>query len=135
VPGGYRDAVEVHNPEYLVPGYLETLKTHEIAHAFNAWTRMPPLAAQADLPGALTAAFTVVRALLRAGRTSEQAVTRFSPYRTVGEPDPPTRDAIAGIADRARSSGKPAYVFVNYRLEGHGPTTIEVVAEALDRGP
>ncbi len=107
------------------------LERHGVAHVFNAWTRMPTLADQAELPGAFTADFTVVRALLRAGRTYEQAVARFSPYRDVGEPDPPTRDALVRIADRARRSGQPAYVFVNNRLEGHAPTTIEAVAEAL----
>lgn len=134
LPGGYRYAVEVRNPEYLVPGYFDALARHGVAHAFNAWTRMPPLAEQAEMPGAFTTDFTVVRALLRPGRTYEQAVARFSPYRAVGEPDPPTREALVGIADRARESGKPAYVFVNNRLEGHAPTTIEAVADALESG-
>jgi uncharacterized protein YecE (DUF72 family) len=135
LPAGYRYAVEVRNPEYLVPGYFAMLARHGVAHAFNAWTRMPPLADQLELPGAFTADFTVVRALLRAGRTYEQAVDRFSPYRGIGEPDPSTRGAIVRIADRARSAGKPAYVFVNNRLEGHAPTTIEAVAEALEPSP
>jgi uncharacterized protein YecE (DUF72 family) len=135
LPGGYRYAVEVRNPEYLVPGYFAALNRHGVAHAFNAWTRMPSLAVQAELPGAFTADFTVVRALLRAGRIYEQAVARFSPYRVVGEPDPPTRDALVRIADRSRSSGRPAYVFVNNRLEGHAPSTIEAVAEALEPRP
>lgn len=134
LPGGYRYAVEVRNPEYLVPGYFATLARHGVAHAFNAWTRMPSLADQLETPGAFTADFTVVRALLRAGRTYEQAVARFSPYERIGEPDPPTRDAIARIADAARRSGRPAYVFVNNRLEGHAPTTIEAVAATLCGG-
>ena len=121
LPGGYRYAVEVRNTDYLGPGYFATLARHGVAHVFNAWTRMPPLADQADLPGVFTADFTVVRALLRAGRTYEQAVTRFSPYRAVGEPDPPTRDALVRIADRARAYGKAAFVFVNNRLEGQCP--------------
>jgi uncharacterized protein YecE (DUF72 family) len=132
LPGGYRYAVEVRNPEYLVPGYFAMLARHGVAHVFNAWTRMPPLAAQIELPGAFTTEFTVVRALLHAGRTYEQAVARFSPYRGTGEVDPPTRDALVQIADQARRSGKPAYLFVNNRLEGHAPSTIEAVAQALD---
>ncbi len=135
LPGGYRYAVEVRNPEYLVPAYFGVLGRHGVAHVFNAWTRMPTLSAQVEMPGAFTADFTVVRALLRAGRTYEQAVARFSPYRDLGEPDPATRDAIVRIADRARRSGRPAYVFVNNRLEGHAPSTIEAVAWALAPGP
>jgi uncharacterized protein YecE (DUF72 family) len=135
LPGGYRYAVEVRNPEYLVAGYFATLKRHGVAHLFNGWTRMPVLADQAALPGAFTADFTVVRALLRAGRTYEQAVSRFSPYRAVGEPDQTTRDAVVQIADRARRFGQPAFVFVNNRLEGNAPSTIEAVVDALDSGP
>jgi uncharacterized protein YecE (DUF72 family) len=132
LPGGYRYAVEIRNPEYLVPGYFAMLARHGVAHVFNAWTRMPELADQAAQPESFTANFTVVRALLRAGRTYEQAVSRFSPYRSVGEPDPPTRDALVQIADRARRFGQPAFLFVNNRLEGHAPSTIEAIAEALD---
>jgi uncharacterized protein YecE (DUF72 family) len=135
LPGGYRYAVEVRNPEYLGPGYFAMLARHGAAHVFNAWTRMPALSEQVEMLGAFTADFTVVRALLRAGRTYEQAVSRFSPYRAVDEPDPPTRDAVARIADRARRSGWPAYVYINNRLEGHAPSTIEAVAQALDPGP
>lgn len=134
LPGGYRYAVEVRNPEYLVPGYFATLTRHGVAHVFNAWTRMPALAAQAALPGASEADFTVVRALLRAGRTYDQAVSKFSPYRDVVEPDPPTRDALVEITDRARRCGQPAFVFVNNRLEGNAPSTIEAVADALVAG-
>jgi uncharacterized protein YecE (DUF72 family) len=133
LPGGYRYAVEVRNPEYLGPGYFAALHRHGVAHTFNAWTRMPALDDQAGLPGSFTADFTVVRALLCGGRTYEQAIGRFSPYRAVGEPHPSTRAALARIAERARETGRPAYIFVNNRLEGHAPTTIEAVAD--DLGP
>ena len=92
---------------------------------------MPEIGAQAAMPGAFTADFTVVRALLRPGRTYQQAVTRFEPYRTVQEPDPATRDALRRIVVDSRRAGKPAFVFVNNRLEGHAPSTIEAVAESL----
>ena len=136
LPGGYRYAVEVRNPEYLGPGYFAMLaRRRRVAHLlFSSPGRMPELGAQTAMPGAFTAGFTVVRALLRAGRSYEQAVSLFSPYRAVGEPDPQTRDAISRIADRARAYGKAAYVFVNNRLEGHAPTTIEAVADALEMG-
>jgi uncharacterized protein YecE (DUF72 family) len=131
LPEGFRLAVEIRNPEFLGPGYFEMLSAHGVAHVFNAWTRMPDLAAQAELPGAFTADFTVIRALLQPGRTYEQAVTRFKPYRSLQDPDPSTRDALRRIAERSRRDRKPAFVFVNNRLEGHSPSTIEAVAEAL----
>jgi uncharacterized protein YecE (DUF72 family) len=131
LPGGFRYAVEIRNPEYLGPAYFETLSAYGVAHVFNAWTRMPDLGAQAAMPGAFTADFTVVRALLRPGRTYEQAVKLFQPYRATREPDLLTRDALGRIVQHARRAGKPAFVFVNNRLEGHAPSTIEAVAESL----
>jgi hypothetical protein len=35
------------------------------------------------------------------------------------------------IAERARKSGQRAYIFVNNRLEGNAPSTIEAVIEHL----
>jgi uncharacterized protein YecE (DUF72 family) len=127
LPEGFRYAVEIRNPEYLGPDYFAMLSASGVAHVFNAWTRMPEIGVQAGLPGAFTAEFTVVRALLRPGRTYEQAVSRFEPYRAVQEPHPPTREALRRIAEDCRRNGKPAFVFVNNRLEGHAPSTIEAV--------
>ncbi len=127
LPGGFRYAVEIRNPEYLGPDYFAMLSAYGVAHVFNAWTRMPEIGVQAGLPGAFTADFTVIRALLRPGRTYEQAVSRFEPYRAVQEPHPPTREALRRIAEDSRRNGKPAFVFVNNRLEGNAPSTIEAV--------
>jgi uncharacterized protein YecE (DUF72 family) len=131
LPGGFRYAVEIRNTEYLTPDYFAMLTARGTAHVFNAWTRMPEIGAQAALPGAFTAPFTVVRALLRRGRSYEQAVEKFEPYREVQEPDPATRAALGQIAKTTRLAGKAAYVFVNNRLEGNAPATIEAVASSL----
>lgn len=127
LPGGWRYAVEIRNKEYLIPDYFATLARHNVAHVFNAWTRMPPLAEQVALPGAFTADFAVVRALLQHGRSYEQAVKMFEPYREVQQPDPATRDALRQVADRALQANRRAYIFVNNRLEGNAPETIAAV--------
>ncbi len=49
-PRGFRYAVEIRNPEYLTTGYLDLLKSRKVAHVFNAWTRMPVLDEQAQIP-------------------------------------------------------------------------------------
>ena len=129
LPPGWPYAVEIRNAEYLTEEYFQLLARFNVAHVFNAWTRMPPLAEQLALPGAFTADFTVVRALLQHGRSYEQAVSLFEPYRETQEPDLPTRDAVREIVDRAIRVRKRAYIFVNNRLEGNAPSTIEAVAE------
>ncbi len=131
LPTGFRYAVEIRNREYLKPEYFEVLADHNVAHVFNAWTRMPDLGNQISTPGAFTADFSVARALLGCGRTYEQAVSMFEPYDRVEEPDPMTREALAEIARKAREAGQPAWLFVNNRLEGNAPSTIEAVVERL----
>ena len=43
LPGGFRYSVEIRNPEYLSPAYFDTLARRNVAHCYNAWTRMPSL--------------------------------------------------------------------------------------------
>jgi hypothetical protein len=121
--------VEIRNPEYLGEDYFQCLRAHGVAHVFNAWTRMPPLQRQMEMPGVWTADFTVCRALLRHGRAYEQAVKAFSPYEKVQDPNPEARQAIRSLIDRARARQQPAFVFVNNRLEGNAPETIQAIIE------
>jgi uncharacterized protein YecE (DUF72 family) len=134
LPEGWRYAVEIRNPEYLAPDYFALLSRHNVAHVFNAWTWMPTVAEQIALPGAFTADFTVVRALLQHGQGYEQAVKRFEPYQQVRQPDRSTREALREIAARAVRVRQAAYEFVNNRLEGLAPATIEAVVSAVEGG-
>jgi uncharacterized protein YecE (DUF72 family) len=127
LPEGFRYAVEVRNREYLQPRYFETLRARGVAHVMNSWTRMPPLAEQASLP--TPADFTVVRALLRAGRAYEEAVARFQPYNKIEDENPETRDALREWIRRMREERRTSYIFVNNRLEGNAPETIRAVVE------
>jgi uncharacterized protein YecE (DUF72 family) len=125
--GEWPYAVEIRNREYLTADYFAVLARHRVAHVFNAWTRMPSVAEQIAIPEAFTANFCVVRALLQHGWGYEKAVKTFEPYREVQLPDPSTRAALRQIAERALRTGQRAYIFVNNRLEGNAPETIEAV--------
>lgn len=127
LPIGWRYAIEIRNKEYLVADYFAVLARYNVAHVFNAWTRMPRLADQIALDRAFTADFTVVRALLPKGRTYERAVQELEPYTEIQQPDLSTRSAMRQIADRAQRVGQRAYMFVNNRLEGNAPATIDAV--------
>lgn len=131
LPPGFRYAVEVRNPEFLGPDYFSILRARNTAHLFNAWTRMPGLLDQIDMPGAFTADFSVARALLAPGVPYAKAVETFSPYRSVQKPNPAVRRALQMIAEQAWRTAQPAFVFVNNRLEGYAPGTIEAVADAI----
>jgi uncharacterized protein YecE (DUF72 family) len=129
LPSGFRYAVEIRNPEFLSPEYFACLHANRVAHAFNAWTRMPEIATQMRLRGAYTADFTLTRALLRRGRAYEEAVARFTPYDRIQDPNPSTREALRLLIGRARDRHEPSYIFVNNRLEGNAPETIEAITD------
>jgi hypothetical protein len=90
---------------------------------------MPDISEQMLLPDVITAGFTVARALLRKGRPYEEAVAKFAPYRQVLEPNHEVRQALKGLIKRARDRAEPSYIFVNNRLEGNAPQTIEAILD------
>jgi len=127
LPRDFNYAVEVRNEDFLTPEYFACLHRHGVAHVLNAWARMPELPEQLAMPEVFTADFTVVRALLRRGRPYERAVAEFSPYKEVQEVNPGARDALRTVIHRALERNEPAYIFVNNRLEGNAPQTIDAI--------
>jgi uncharacterized protein YecE (DUF72 family) len=135
LPSGWRYGVEIRNKDFLGSEYCAALAQRNVAHIFNAWTRMPTLSDQIALPEAFTADFAVVRALLQKGRAYEDAVSLFEPYRGVQESDLETRDAMRQVADRGLRLRQRVYIFVNNRLEGYSPGTIEAILAGAKSGP
>jgi uncharacterized protein YecE (DUF72 family) len=124
-------AVEIRNEEFLTPMYFAVLREHGVAHVFNSWTRMPPIGHQLDLPGSISGPFIVARALLRPGRTYDEAVDAFAPYDRIREPNPKLRRDLVRLVEAAEKTRVPAYLLVNNRAEGSAPLTIAAVAEML----
>jgi uncharacterized protein YecE (DUF72 family) len=131
LPDNWRYSIEIRNTEFLEPDYFACLRSYNVAHVLNAWTRMPELGIQLQMDDIFTADFTVVRALLKYGRTYESAVKTFEPYRSVQEENPAARDALRSILERAKRIKQPAFVFVNNRLEGNAPGTIDAITELV----
>ena len=129
LPPQFRYAVEIRNPDYLAPGYFACLRSHGVAHVYNAWSRMPELNRQMALPDSETADFLVCRALLRWGRNYEDAVKTFAPYTAVQDPNPQARESMRVLIGRAREEQKFLFLFVNNRLEGNAPMTILSLVE------
>jgi uncharacterized protein YecE (DUF72 family) len=125
-------AVEIRNEEFLNPMYFAVLREHGVAHVFNSWTRMPPLGHQLDLPGSITGPFILARALLRPGRSYDEAVDAFAPYDRIREPNPRLRRDLVRLVETAVKTHLPAYLLVNNRTEGSAPLTIAAVAGLLN---
>jgi uncharacterized protein YecE (DUF72 family) len=129
IPPGLRYAIEIRNPELLRPEYFDCLRARGVAHVFNSWTRMPALVRQTEMEDAFTAGFSVARALLSRGRSYEQAVKEFAPYSEIKDANEEARAALRAIIARSLESQQPAFIFVNNRLEGNAPGTIQALVE------
>jgi uncharacterized protein YecE (DUF72 family) len=129
LPAGWRYAVEIRNAEFLRPDYFACLRAHGVTHVYNAWARMPDIGEQMRMPGSRTAETLVARALLRKGRPYEEAVREFAPYERVQDVNEPVRGALRELIDVALVEGRPAFLFVNNRLEGNSPGTIVAITE------
>jgi uncharacterized protein YecE (DUF72 family) len=129
LPREFRYAVEIRNPEFLERDYFACLRSHGVAHVYNAWSRMPELRQQLAIPESATADFQVCRALLRRGRVYEEAVKTFAPYTEVQDPNPEARESMRVLIGRARENKEFLFLFVNNRLEGNAPATILSVVD------
>jgi uncharacterized protein YecE (DUF72 family) len=142
LPKGWNYSVEVRNESLLQPEYFQALRRHGVAHVFNSWSKMPPVAEQMKLAGSFTADFAAARFLLKPGRTFEQAVEKFQPYTEVKEPNPNIRTALIHLLTTPSPPGRPRrrFLYVNNRLEGCALWTIYAaitgfLAKAQDRSP
>lgn len=129
LPKEFRYGVEIRNPEFLEKDYFACLRRHGVAHVYNAWSKMPELRSQIDIPESHTAEFGVCRALLRHGRVYEEAVKAFAPYREAQDPNPEARESMRVLIGRARENKEFFFLFVNNRLEGNAPMTILSLVE------
>jgi uncharacterized protein YecE (DUF72 family) len=129
LPRTFRYAIEIRNPEFLEKDYFACLRSHGVAHVYNAWSKMPELRHQLALPDSATADFLVCRALLRHGRVYEDAVGLFAPYTGIQDPNPEARESMRVLIGRAREDKQFLFLFVNNRLEGNAPLTILSLVE------
>jgi uncharacterized protein YecE (DUF72 family) len=129
LPPEFRYAVEIRNPDFLAPDYFQCLRSHGVAHVYNAWSRMPELRYQMAIPDSVTANFVVCRGLLRQGRSYEEAVQLFTPYNEIKDPNPEVRASMRELIVQSRANKRMAFLFVNNRLEGNAPATIVALLE------
>ncbi len=129
LPQGWRYAVEIRNADFLKPQFFDCLRAYNVARVYNAWTRMPSIQEQLAIRASHTSELIVARALLKNGRPYEDAVRLFSPYAHVQEVNEHVRAGLREILDMAMVDGRPAFVFVNNRLEGNSPGTIVAITD------
>src|SRR5215469_301969 len=131
VPKGFRYAVEIRNAGLLGADYHKVLETHGVAHVYNHWSYMPPLAEQHKRMESFTAPFTVLRLLTPLKISYEAAKKRAEPYNKIVGELPEMRRETVNLAKQAVTEKRRVYVLVNNRSEGNAPLTVEALADQL----
>ncbi len=134
LPGEFRYAFEIRNPDYLCPDYFAVLNESQATHCFNHWNYMPSLKIQmqkAADAGGLKSNFFVARLLTPHGISYEQAVKLFAPYDAIKRPNPEMRADAVRLVKRALERNADAYIIVNNRSEGNAPQTISAIIQMI----
>lgn len=132
LPKDFSYAVEVRNQRLLGSEYRSLLKAHRVAHVYNHWTYMPPLAEQHRRVGeTFPAPFVVLRLLTPLRLKYEQAVQMAEPYNRIVKALPEMRNDTVRLIREAVARERRAYVLVNNRAEGCAPLTVQALVETL----
>jgi len=132
LPRDLRYAVEIRNGGLLGPDYRKVLESHGIAHVYNHWSYMPPLAQQHQrMQERFTAPFTVIRLLTPLNMPYEVAKKRAAPYNKIVGALPQMRKETVSLIKQTVGENRQAYVLVNNRSEGNAPLTVQALASSL----
>jgi uncharacterized protein YecE (DUF72 family) len=132
IPQDFHYAVEIRNTGLIGPDYLKILESHGVAHVYNHWSYMPPLAEQhRRMQERFTAPFTMIRLLTPLNMSHEAAVQRASPYNKIVGVLPQMRKETVTLIKQAVGENRKAYVLVNNRSEGNAPLTVQALASDL----
>ena len=130
LPAGPVYAVEVRNEELWRRQLVEALRDAGAVPCFNVHPRVPSIAEQRRLCGALPPV-VVIRWMLHAGFQYEQAKARYAPFDRLVDPDSSTREQIAELIAEAAADGRDATVVANNKAEGSAPLTLRALVEAV----
>jgi uncharacterized protein YecE (DUF72 family) len=131
LPTDFRYAIEIRNSGLLGERYAQILNKHGVAHVYNHWCFMPPLAEQHQRLGTFTALFTVLRLLTPLKMSYEAAKKRAALYDKIVGELPEMRAHTVDLVKEAIRKKIRAYVLVNNRAEGNAPITVQGLREAI----
>jgi uncharacterized protein YecE (DUF72 family) len=127
-------AVEVRDPDWLVPAFRDVLREHGARYCLGLHPRLPPIDAQLPLlramwPGPFVCRWSLNR--LHGAQGYEAAKAGYAPFDRLVDPDPLTRDALARIIQGTAAAGHPVYVSVNNKAEGCAPLSVIALAQSV----
>jgi uncharacterized protein YecE (DUF72 family) len=134
LPRGPVYAVELRNRELITSDYGDALAAVGACHCHNVHPRMPDIRAQVRLAGTERGPMTIVRWLLGAGMTYEEAGRMYAPFNRLAAPDPASREAVADLGRAAVAGERPFLCTINNNAEGSAPLSVVELAREVVMG-
>lgn len=132
LPVGPTYAVELRDANLITADFAQALHHGGAVPAYAIHPRLPALAEQRAVLGAVQEGPLVVRWMLQPGRQYQQAKAAFSPFDQLQAADPERRSAIAELVRAALAAQKDVYVIANNKAEGSSPLSLGALATDLD---
>ncbi len=129
-------AVEVRNPEFLTPAFVEVLRETGATYCLGVHPKLPPIAGQLPIlralwPGPMVCRWNLNR--LHGAYGYEAAKGLYEPFNRLVDPDPETREALARVIVGTTRAGHNAFVTMNNKAEGSAPLSVLALAEEVRR--
>lgn len=127
-------AVEVRDPQWLVPAFTAALRDSGATYCLGLHAKMPRIAEQLPILRALWPGPLVCRWNLNPLHGAfgyEQARRQYAPYDKLVDPDLDTRAALARVIAGTVGAGHNAYVTLSNKAEGSAPLSVRALAEAV----
>lgn len=134
LPSGAIVAVEVRDPQLLVPQFAALLKRAGATYCVGLHAKMPPIEEQLPMlralwPGPLVCRWNLHR---RHGAYGyEEAKNLYEPFDRLVDPDPETREVLARVIVATVAAGFHSFVTINNKAEGCAPLSVQALAKAV----
>ncbi|MBS63707.1 DUF72 domain-containing protein [Salinisphaera sp.] len=127
-------AVEVRNPQWLAPAFVDALKDSGATYCLGLHPKMPAPAEQLPILRQLWPGPFVCRWNLNPRHGAygyEAARESYAPFDQMVDPDLHTREIVARVAAGTARQDQPVYVTINNKAEGCAPESVRALAEAI----
>lgn len=129
-------AVEVRDPQWLTPQFVDALRATDATYCLGLHAKMPRIADQLPIlralwPGPLVCRWNLNP--LHGAYGYEDARDLYSPFSQIIDPDLETRAALARVIGGTASGGQNVYVTVSNKAEGSAPLSVIELARMVSR--
>lgn len=127
-------AVEVRDPQWLVPAFTQALRDAGATYCMGLHAKMPRIAEQLPVLRALWPGPLVCRWNLNPLHGAfgyEKARRQYAPFDRLVDPDLETRTALARVIGGTVGAGQNAYVTLSNKAEGSAPLSVFALARAI----